>query len=177
MELEQTTKSGVDEQNKGPNSIGDGKGLKVSSVSRSLSDFEPSEISWITSTVGITNWEGGLEAKNQGHFVINVAGEVDGNADLTIPVDPHYGPGRTRKVVESVVKVIDYALKNEQKVVVHCAMGMERSVLSVAWYMHQYLGLSLDDAYEQIKSIRPIAADRRNWIGLNKINHQVQQED
>jgi len=56
--------------------------------------------------------------------------------------------------------------KRKQKVVVHCYMGMERSVLSVVWYMHKYLGMGIDQAYEQIFMNRPIAADRRHWIGL-----------
>ena len=84
-----------------------------------------------------------------------------------IPVEPGYGPEETRLTVEYVADLIDMVLRFEnRKVVVHCAMGMERSVLSVVWYMHKYMGMGIDEAYEQIFMNRPIAADRRHWIGL-----------
>ena len=49
-------------------------------------------------------------------------------------------------------------------VVVHCAMGMERSVLAVVWYLHVEAGMTLDDAYDTVSEARPIAVDRRHWI-------------
>ena len=56
-------------------------------------------------------------------------------------------------------------LSSEYKVIVHCAMGMERSVLAVAWYLQKYENYTLDSAYERIHEIRPIACDRSSWIG------------
>ena len=44
-------------------------------------------------------------------------------------------------------------------------MGMERSVLAVAWWLHSYKNMSLDEAYELIRQKRPVALDRREWIG------------
>lgn len=144
---------------------------------RTNSEFDPDEISWVTSNIAITNRYGGIEAKKQGHFVINVAGEVRGMADLTIPVEPGYGPSRTLNVVKTVAKGMDYALQQGNQVVVNCAVGMERSVLCVAWYMHEYMGLSLGEAYKQIRSVRLIAADRRHWIGREQNELSNNQED
>ena len=133
-------------------------------------DFDPDVISWVLEDVAITDWEGGLEAKEQGHYVINVAEEVRSGADAKMPISPphsEYEVLATRHEVERVAGRINAVLKKgQQKVVVHCYMGMERSVLSVVWYMHKYLGMGIDEAYEQISIHRPIAADRRHWIGL-----------
>ena len=62
---------------------------------------------------------------------------------------------------------------NGRKVVVHCHMGMERSVLAVAWWLHSYKNMSLDDAYGLISQKRPIALDRREWIGEPQSDDEV----
>ena len=133
-------------------------------------DFDPDVLSWVLEDVAITDWEGGLKAKDLGHYVINVAEEVMSNADAKIPVNPPNFQSEvieTRNDVERVADLINTVLEaGQQKVVVHCYMGMERSVLSVVWYMHKYLGMGIDEAYEKIFINRPIAADRRHWIGL-----------
>ena len=45
-------------------------------------------------------------------------------------------------------------------------MGMERSVLTVAYYLHTEMDMSIDQAYATIVERRPIAFDRRDWAGL-----------
>jgi hypothetical protein len=130
-------------------------------------DFDPDELSWVLPRVAITDWEGGLSAKRLNHYVINVAGEISSDANAKIPVEPELDVHQTRKTVDHVANLIDKVLQEtDRKVVVHCAMGMERSVLCVAWYMHKYLGISIDEAYQQIGAVRPIAADRRHWVGM-----------
>ena len=102
--------------------------------------------------------------------MINVAEEIISNADIKIPVvPPETGSGTdgTRSDVEQVADHIKNTLDaNDKKVVVHCYMGMERSVLCVVWYMCKFMGMDLDQAYEEVSKFRPIAADRRYWIGL-----------
>ena len=130
-------------------------------------DFDPDELSWVLPRVAITDWEGGLAAKRLNHYVINVAGEISSYANAKIPVEPELGIDQTRKTVEHVAELVNIMLqKTDSKIVVHCAMGMERSVLCVVWYMHKYLGTSIDEAYQQIGAVRPIAADRRHWVGM-----------
>ena len=45
-------------------------------------------------------------------------------------------------------------------------MGMERSVLAVAYYLNGENNMSLDEAYAHIIKRRPIALDQRDWAGL-----------
>ena len=54
--------------------------------------------------------------------------------------------------------------ETDKKVVVHCAMGIERSVLSVVWYLHKYHSMTINEAYDTVGNARPIAADRQCWI-------------
>ena len=53
---------------------------------------------------------------------------------------------------------------DDTKVVVHCAMGMERSPLTVVWYLHRYHDKTIDEAYEMAINARPVVCDRREWI-------------
>ena len=69
-----------------------------------------------------------------------------------------------RTALDEISEVIENILsETEKKIVVHCYMGMERSVLAVVWYLTKTLGISFDDAYRDILLKRPIALDRRNW--------------
>ena len=126
-------------------------------------DYNPAIISWVTDSIGITAWDGVQDALEQGFFVINVADEIDNQADAKIPVDP--GSGTVLMCLDDIQELIEDTLEEKKrKVVVHCAMGMERSVLSVVWYLHQNANMSLDDAYDLVRKFRPIALDHQNWI-------------
>ena len=131
-------------------------------------DFDVDRISWVTDDVAITSVGGAEEALLQeGCFVINVAEEIINDAHACIPIDPYVEDiERQRETVDLVSDTIQKELRhNGRKVVVHCHMGMERSVLAVAWWLHFHKGMTLDKAYETICKARPIAIDRRNWIG------------
>jgi len=128
-------------------------------------DFRFSDISWVLNRLAITDREGGSKAKDDGYFVLNVAKEIESNADAKIIVDPDLGSRKTLQKVEQAAGLIDKVLSGgNEKVVVNCAMGMERSVLSVVWYLHKYVGMTVDQAYGFVKIARPVAKDRRNWI-------------
>ena len=133
-------------------------------VPRRIPDgFNPASISWVTEHVGITAVDGVDEAIGYGSFVINVAGEIDNNADLKLPIEPRSGTVLHR--LDEIAASMRQAIEDQGRdVVVHCAMGMERSVLSVMWYLHKEAGMTLDEAYDTICEARPIAVDRRHWI-------------
>jgi predicted protein tyrosine phosphatase len=67
-------------------------------------------------------------------------------------------------ILNTVLEIIDYYLNKGERVLVHCAMGSERSPLVVAKYLEKYKGMSLDDAYALLKAKRPQVADRRIWL-------------
>ncbi|HXW84437.1 MAG TPA: dual specificity protein phosphatase [Candidatus Binataceae bacterium] len=60
---------------------------------------------------------------------------------------------------------IDAALARGERVLVHCEEGCERAPLVVAWFLKSRRGMTLDEAYQLLKSRRAIVADRRRWLG------------
>ncbi|MEC7906176.1 MAG: dual specificity protein phosphatase [Verrucomicrobiota bacterium] len=139
-------------------------GRLVEMVPRRIPDgFNPASISWITEWIGITAVDGVDEAKRCGCFVINVAGEIDNNADIKLPIEPR--SGTVRECLDEIARNMRGAIEEQRReVVVHCAMGMERSILAVVWYLHTEAGMTLDEAYDMVSEARPIAVDRRHWI-------------
>jgi len=58
---------------------------------------------------------------------------------------------------------------NYNQILVHCAAGIERSPLAVAWWMvtiRDHPACTWDDAYKFILSKRPQVEDRRYWIPM-----------
>lgn len=128
-------------------------------------DFDPDEISWITNRIAITNLVGAFKAAEEGYYIINTAGEIDSPRQVKKVVDPRVGPKKLREVLDSIADEIERVLTTtNNKIVVHCYMGMERSVLSVVWYLTRYKGKSIDEAYFEVGSIRPIAIDHSSWV-------------
>ena len=128
-------------------------------------DFDPDVISWVTTDVAVTDWEGGVQAMEDGHFVICVAEELEDLGNVCIPVNPRDGREQTVKTLGRIADLIHWMVSEKGKsVVVHCAMGMERSVLAAAWYLQRYQGMTLDEAYDSIGRVRPIIADRKSWV-------------
>jgi len=126
-------------------------------------DFDINSISWVTSRIGITDFEGSIDSISEGYLTINVAGELASLAHDTIAVEPY--SGKVRETLDELATVINEYLNNtDNKIVVHCAMGVERSPLTVVWYLHNYRGMTLDKAYELVRQARPVAVERRHWI-------------
>jgi protein-tyrosine phosphatase len=66
--------------------------------------------------------------------------------------------------LEIAAEVIDKALAGGRRVLVHCGAGSERAPLTVAWFLNRRRTISLDEAYDLLKSKRPIVQDRRFWL-------------
>jgi len=135
-------------------------------VGRPISDgFNIDDIHWVTPRIGITDYEGCSEAVIKGYVVINVAGELDSSAQIQADIDPE--KGACRSDLDHLADLINKILTesdDDNKIVVHCAMGMERSPLTVVWYLHKYQNQTLDKAYQIVKSARESTVDRRSWI-------------
>jgi protein-tyrosine phosphatase len=71
-----------------------------------------------------------------------------------------------RATLDTTSALIDAGLRLGMPVLVHCEEGCERAPLVVAWFLKTRRGMTLDEAYELIKSRRPIVKDRRAWLGI-----------
>ena len=128
--------------------------------------FDPFELSEIIPNLFITSRDGVEEAIMNGHFIINVTprGELDTYYDVQMGIRPYDGTNIPK--LNSLSQLMKNLLDSGYKVTVHCSMGMERSVLAVAYYLNGENNMSLDEAYAHIIQRRPIALDRRDWAGL-----------
>ena len=127
-------------------------------------DFDPDDISWVTDRLGITDWEGALEASLTGCYVINVAPELrhQKENDITLPLSG----GNIRPALDRIANVIHNKLNEspDTKVVIHCAMGMERAPLAAIWYLHKYKRLQLAAAHDLVVAARPIVLNCLAWV-------------
>ena len=130
-----------------------------------IANFDPSIISWVGERIGITAEDGVKQALADGHFVINVAGEINNEAQAKITIEA--GNGRVIHDLTAVADTMETVFNTtNQKIVVHCAMGMERSVLAVVWFMATKWRMQLHQALKHIQTKRPIALNRLDWIAM-----------
>ena len=99
-------------------------------------------------------------------FVVNTAKEVMAKSDFKLSVEPECAEERVRECLDALADVIhDVIATSQQKVVVHCYAGIERSVLTCAWYLCKYRSENVDGAYGRVLEARPCGMDRRVWAG------------
>lgn len=94
--------------------------------------------------------------------VLNIASEISPNWLLLlmlkkykkIPADDNYSYN-IRIIFEEAFQMIDEARQKNGKILVHCAMGISRSATIVIAYLMSRYKMSLNSAYNYVKSIRP----------------------
>ena len=77
------------------------------------------------------------------------------------------GPVVNQVRLEIACDIIDNAYTNGYNILVHCQMGVERSPLTVAYWLATRYHISLDNAYRILKLQRPVVEDRRSWLPEN----------
>lgn len=88
--------------------------------------------------------------------IINEAGEVT-----------------VERLDEAAAKISELLDKGTD-LLVHCSAGMERSPLTIAWWLiKEGVIPNFDEAYKGLMAIRPCVQDRRHWI---KKDHKSEQE-
>jgi protein-tyrosine phosphatase len=69
------------------------------------------------------------------------------------------------KNLDRLVEAMRGARADGRPVLVFCHQGIYRSPLGGAWYLHRVEGLTLDQAYERIRDVRPKARGASGWVG------------
>lgn len=104
------------------------------------------------------------------------AQKFDGTIISVLPDVPEGEPAQARHMpfladgldsLERTAALIDDELALGHRMLVHCEEGCERAPLVVAWFLKTRRGMTLDEAYDLLKSRRPIVEDRRRWLGIH----------
>ena len=118
-------------------------------------------VSWVHPFLAVTSRHGASTVEDA--VIINVAEELDTKADIKLPVMPENGQDATMDRLDMLGEIISSHINNGDKVVVHCMAGIERSALTVAWFLKNHLMFNtLDNAYGHLRKVRPIV-ERRDW--------------
>ena len=129
-------------------------------------EFALDTISWVTPRLAVTDMHGAARVFGDANFyIINTAAEIATACDCKLPVDPINGANEVRQALDTLADLIHKQLAiTDRKVVLHCQVGIERSVLACVWYLCTYENMSIDDAYQMVWKTRPVAKDRWDWV-------------
>ncbi|CAD5124162.1 DgyrCDS12462 [Dimorphilus gyrociliatus] len=91
--------------------------------------------------------------------------EEDGDVEyLKIPITDHWSENLCNYFAQAI-SFIDEGRQRKENVLVHCLAGISRSVtVTVAYLMHN-LNLSMNDAYEFVRKIKPSISPNFNFMG------------
>jgi Dual specificity phosphatase, catalytic domain len=81
---------------------------------------------------------------------------------------PIYDESTDAPIVANLDRLADAvhsARRSNESVLVFCGHGIRRSPLGVAWYLHRYEKVPLDQAYARIRAVRPRVETAAEWIG------------
>jgi len=124
---------------------------------------EMDKVSWVHPYLAISSHTGASTVADA--IIINVAEELHTASDVKLPLLPEKGQDATMIRLDMLGEIIADHINNGEKVVVHCMAGIERSALTVAWFLKNHLMFNtLDKAYGHVKKIRPIVKRRDWWV-------------
>ena len=66
--------------------------------------------------------------------------------------------------VEAVADLVELHLAREERVLVSCGHGIERSPLAVVWYLYRKRGMDVSSAYGLVRQKRPQVQERLDWM-------------
>ncbi len=67
--------------------------------------------------------------------------------------------------LEVLARRMEQAREGGSPVLVFCGHGVRRGPLGAAWYLHRFSQLTLDEAYDRIRTVRPQVEHAKEWIG------------
>ena len=63
-----------------------------------------------------------------------------------------------------IAEIINYHLHNNKKIYVHCVHGRSRSVSIIIYYLMKYHKKSFDEAFSEVRALRPVMSPNTNFI-------------
>ncbi len=121
----------------------------------------PSEIA---PGVYLGNWEDAQQFQGARFCVLDEA-PADMPPATHIPIYNEPSDRADATQLDRLAQAMKAARARGEPVLVFCHQGIYRSPLGAAWYLHRAEGLSLDQAYERIRAVRPKAKPASTWLG------------
>ncbi|HEC65885.1 MAG TPA: hypothetical protein ENI23_11345 [bacterium] len=105
----------------------------------------------------------------KGHLICVLEGILDDEPPhaMWVPVFETHGAEVTHAKIpqlELVCLAIQRYLSLEEDVMIHCGAGMERSPLTVIYFLHKYRDMGLEEAWQYVKRHRPASLNRLQWL-------------
>jgi protein-tyrosine phosphatase len=133
-------------------------------TSRTAAQKAPPSPQEISPGIFLGGWKDAVRFEGARFCVLDEAPE-DMPPGTHIPV---YDETRDRPKLENLERLareVHSVHASGKPVLIFCGHGVRRSPLGAAWYLHRYEHLSLDEAYDRIRSVRPQVERPREWIG------------
>lgn len=120
----------------------------------------PSEIA---PGVFVGGWKEALGFEGTRFCVLDEAPE-DAPAATHIPIYDEQVGLANAKNLDRLAEAMRRARSKGKPVLVFCGHGVRRSALAGVWYLRRTEGLSLDEAYERVRAVRPQIEHAREWV-------------
>lgn len=103
--------------------------------------------------------EDGPQYKGQCHFLPVLTKKPNSVFD-------RYGAVASVNMLNTAADLIDYHVGRNEKLLVHCHGGIERSPLTIAWYLVNKVKRydTLQEAYAFMRTKRPAVSERLFWL-------------
>ncbi|MGC2289332.1 MAG: dual specificity protein phosphatase family protein [Thermoplasmata archaeon] len=121
----------------------------------------PSEIA---PGVFVGGWNDALQFQGARFCVLDEAPEEMPTATHVPVYNEEAGQASTENL-DRLAEAMRTARAKGEPVLVFCGHGARRSPLGGAWYLRRTEGLSLNDAYDRIRAVRPKVEHAREWVG------------
>jgi protein-tyrosine phosphatase len=86
-------------------------------------------------------------------------------AGTHIPIYDDASGSALRPNLDRLAREIAAARAAGRPVLVFCGHGIRRSPLAAAWYLHRSEELTLGEAFERVRAVRPRAEPPSSWMG------------
>jgi protein-tyrosine phosphatase len=87
---------------------------------------------------------------------------------MHIPIYDATNDSAIRENLDRLAQAVASARTKGEPALVFCGHGVRRGPLGGAWYLRKSEGLSLDEAYERVRAVRPKIEHARAWVGNAK---------
>jgi len=130
------------------------------SAGRTKKRSSPSEIA---PGVYVGGWKDAVAFAGTRFCVLDEA-RPDMPSSTHVPIYSEATKAANRANLDRLADAVRKARADGTPVLIYCGMGVRRAALGGAWYLHRTEKLSLDAAYERVRSARPQIEHASEWI-------------